>query len=195
MQWHAHDQPVLFSPRLTLRPYVASDAADLQRKAGQWEVADTTQRIPHPYPDGAAESFIAGLSGAWASGEQAIWAITRTDTGALLGSMGLTFSAAHRSAELGYWIAPADWGQGYATEAAQAAMHFGFDALGLYRIHAHYLARNPASGAVLRKLGMQPEGTLRAAVWKWDKPEDVIVCAILASERSARPFESFGSKQ
>ncbi|MBL0937803.1 MAG: GNAT family N-acetyltransferase [Gemmatimonadaceae bacterium] len=191
MNWFELPMPDLETERLTLRSYKATDAKELQRLAGQWEVADTTQRIPHPYPDGAAEEWIAKLPGNWKAGEQAIWAITVTETGALLGSMGLTLAPAHRSAELGYWITPSEWGKGYATEAAQAALTFGMSTLGLWRVHAHYLVRNPASGAVLRKLGMTHEGTLRAGVWKWDRPEDLIVCSILAPEW--RVQDSIGS--
>jgi ribosomal-protein-alanine N-acetyltransferase len=61
-------------------------------------------------------------------------------------------------------------------------LRFGFDELELNRIYATYLARNPASGRVMQKAGMQYEGTLRQAVRKWDVFEDLAYYGILAEQ-------------
>ena len=74
------------------------------------------------------------------------------------------------------------WGQGYATEAARAVVAFGFEELGLNRIYAHHMVRNPASGRVLAKIGMEPEGLLRQRVKKWGLFEDVVPMALLREE-------------
>ena len=60
---------------------------------------------------------------------------------------------------------------------------YGFDELGLNRIEAHYLTRNPASGHVLEKVGMKHEGILRQHIVKWDVAEDIGLYALLASDR------------
>ncbi len=57
--------------------------------------------------------------------------------------------------------------RGYCTEAAEAVVWYGFEVLGLNRIYACHFKRNPASGRVVRKIGMTHEGCLRQHVKKW----------------------------
>ena len=102
--------------------------------------------------------------------------------GPLLGTIRLVLHAADNNAEIGYWIGKPFWNNGYCTEAARAVVAYGFDVLGLERIFAHYLARNPASGRVLIKLGMQQEGLLRRHRRKFGRYEDLIVCGITKAE-------------
>ncbi|HEX5075620.1 MAG TPA: GNAT family N-acetyltransferase [Gemmatimonadaceae bacterium] len=176
------EQPVLTTRRLVLRPFVLDDALAVQVLAGAPEVADTTLHIPHPYPAGAAEQWIATHAVAWAAGTGVTYAITDAATGILVGAVGLTITPAHAHAEMGYWVGVPYWNRGYATEAAAALVDFGFKQLGLHRIHAHYLTRNPASGRVMQKLGMRSEGVSRHAVRKNGQFEDLELYAILADE-------------
>lgn len=153
----------------------------MQRLAGARQIADTTLTVPHPYPDGAAEAWIATHRPAWEDRTGVTYAITVAD-GDLVGAIGLALNPAHAAAELGYWIAVPAWGRGFATEAAVALCDFGFGMLGVHRIQARHLMRNPASGRVMQKLGMQREGVLRGAVRKWDQFEDLALYAVVAPE-------------
>ena len=175
-------QPTLETERLVLRPFELADAPAVKGLAGAFAIADTTLAIPHPYPNGAAAKWIAAHEPGFAAGTLASYAITIRNVGALVGAIGLIMESSHARAELGYWIGVPFWRQGYATEAGRAILAFGFRSLQLHRIEAHYLVRNPASGRVLEKLGMRREGILRQAVRKWDRFEDLGVCAILATE-------------
>jgi RimJ/RimL family protein N-acetyltransferase len=83
---------------------------------------------------------------------------------------------------LGYWIGKPYWSKGYCTEAGKEMLRYGFIVLGLNRIHASYLSRNPASGRVMEKLGMIHEGTRRQHVLKWDVFEDVELKGILKKD-------------
>ena len=141
-----------------------------------------TLRIPHPYEDGMAEQWIAGLRESFERGTAVVFAITLRTENQLIGAIGLTCSPPHVRAELGYWIGKSYWSRGYCTEAARAVVAYGFDQLRLNRIDAHHFVRNPASGRVLRKIGMIREGRLRQHVKKWDRFEDLEVYAILESE-------------
>jgi ribosomal-protein-alanine N-acetyltransferase len=174
-------QPTLRSRRLRLRPFDLSDARVVQLLAGDKDVAMNTRLIPHPYPDGLAEAWINSLPTIYEQGRGVSFAIT-LPAGDLVGSIGLVISAADNHAEVGYWVGRPYWNKGYCTEAAQAVLKYAFDKLKLHRVFAHYLARNPASGRVLAKLGMQQEGCLRGHRLKEGNYEDLIVCGITRSE-------------
>src|SRR5690606_19690028 len=78
------EPPHLETERLILRRPVPGDAPAIQRLAGEWEVARYTARIPHPYPEGAAERWIAAL----ADEDDMVFAVERRDDGAFLGCCG-----------------------------------------------------------------------------------------------------------
>jgi RimJ/RimL family protein N-acetyltransferase len=180
------DQPTLTTSRLTLRPFVLDDAWDVERLAGMREIADTTLNIPHPYPVGAATAWIASHQPAWVDGTNATFAIVETKTAKLVGAISLMIKREHRRAELGYWIARDRWNNGYATEASERLLDYGFQLLGMHRIESRHFVRNPASGEVMKKLGMQKEGVERDWAIKWDRYESLVVYSILEPEWRAR---------
>ena len=165
-----------------LRPFALSDAADVQRLAGEWAVANTTTNIPHPYPDGAAVQWIGSHAERFARREIMTLAVTLHDSGELAGCISLRLHDDHDRAEMGYWMGVPYWNQGYCSEAARALVAYGFEQMGLHRIYALHLTRNPASGRVMQKAGMTYEGTLRQHVKKWDRYEDLAAYGILHSE-------------
>jgi len=178
-----NEQPILQTERLVLRPLTLHDAPMLSRLAGRREIADTTISIPHPYSEEQARQWIAGFADLFAQGKVVVFGMTLKREASLAGTIGLRdIDAEHSQAELGFWVAVEYWGQGYATEAARAVIGFGFGQLGLNRIYAHHMVRNPASGRVLTKVGMKPEGLLRQRVRKWGMFEDVVPLAMLREE-------------
>lgn len=184
-------QPALTTERLVLRPFTLTDASEVQRLAGAREIAATTAAIPHPYPDGAAEAWIGGHPGRWASGESVAFAVTRAGDGTLLGCVGLEINPGMQRAELGYWIGRPYWNQGYCTEAGTAVVGFAFASLGLRRVFAQHYGRNPASGRVMIKIGLRHDRTLRQHTIKWGEVDDFNVYGVLAEEwppgRGAEP--------
>ena len=170
--------PVLETERLRLRPFTPADVADLQRLAGDKAVADTTLSIPHPYPDGVAEAWIASHAAKWDAQAELVLAITLRSSGELMGSISMIFQIAFNLAQLGYWIGVPYWNQGYTTEAARAVIDHGFQMLGLDRIEAHHMAQNPASGRVLAKAGMRREGFSAQALRKNGVLRDVVFYGI-----------------
>lgn len=176
------EQPIIRTRRLELRLFRADDAPRVTEMAGDPRVADTTLNIPHPYPDGAAKAWIATHPETWQTGTRVTYAVVDRESDNLIGAVSLALKP-HSTGELGYWIGVPYWNSGYCTEAARALRDFGFDSLGLHRIEATHLVRNPASGRVMQKLGMQLEGVHRESVMKFDRFEDIAVYGILANER------------
>lgn len=176
--------PVLETARLVLRPFASSDAGEVRRLAGEREVAATTGVIPHPYPEGAAEQWIASHADEFVQGRRVTLAITRS-AGELLGAVSLlNVSATHRRAELGYWVGKPYWSNGYGTEAVRAMVGFGFGTLGLHRVEGRCFRRNRRSARVLEKAGMAAEGCLREWIFKWGRFEDMLLFGLLAVDWS-----------
>ena len=182
--------PVLKTPRLLLRAAEPIDTPEIRRLAGAREVAATTLNIPHPYPEGAAESWIAHQARGWEDGTDTGFAIFEREGESLVGGIGLHLVPGHRRGEMGYWIAVPYWNRGYCTEAAAELLRFGFEELALHRIHASHFANNPASGRVMEKIGMGHEGRRRGHVLKWGEFLDLEEYAVLAEEWRARRIES-----
>lgn len=183
------EQPTLSTKRLLLRPFSLADAPDVFRLAGDWDIASTTLNIPHPYEPGMAESWIATHPEAFDRGETVTFALVRRAGNTFIGAMGLRLEPEHRRAELGYWIGKPYWNQGLATEAARTVVRYGFEELGLNRVYASHLTRNPASGRVMQKVGMIYEGRLRQHILKWGVFEDLELYAILRNDGDNRPGE------
>lgn len=173
----------LRTERLLLRPFTQSDASDVQRLAGEFDIASTLNTVPHPYPDRAAEEWIKSHRKNLQEAKAINLAIIKHDDNTLIGSIGLlNMEQKDQQAELGCWIGKPYWGSGYATEAAHALISYGFSTLGLNRVHACHMTRNPASGKICEKLGMTKEGVLRQSLKKWDAFEDMVVYGLLRSE-------------
>lgn len=189
--------PRLSTPRLILRPFEPGDSETVERLANDREIAANTRGIEYPYPKGAASTWIDTHEGLWLTGKGVVFAIcnrgqaegvANCPEGALLGAMLLNLDSADHRGELGYWLGRAWWNLGIASEAARAVLQFGFDQLGLNRIDAHHLARNPASGRVLLKAGMLREGLLRQHARKWGEFHDVVLYGVLARDwKAGRP--------
>ncbi len=178
-------QPTLRTERLLLRPYTAADAPAVQRIVSDRELASTTLSIPHPYPENGAVEWLKLVEPKWADGSGAVFAIALATGGELIGSIDLRIKPEHRHAEMGYIIARAQWGHGYVTEAAAAMLRFGFETLNLNRIFAHHMTINPASGAVMRRIGMRYEGTMRRHIIKWGEVRDIAFYGITRDEYDA----------
>ena len=89
-------------------------------------------------------------------------AIVLRESSKLIGNCGIRLNQGNdREADIGFELSPEFWGRGFATEAGNAMVEFGFSELKLHRISSWCIADNAASGRVLEKLGLRLEGRLR----------------------------------
>ena len=142
--------PVISTPRLRLRAPQAADAPRLAQLANDPGVARMTTRMPHPYGLADAEDFLARCGQKDAARER-VFAVEREGEG-LIGMLGFHPNAAGRT-ELGYWLGRPYWGQGLATEAADAALVWASEGWKRRYVLAGHFVDNPASGNVLCKTG------------------------------------------
>ena len=112
-------QQVIEAPRMILRPMRGSDVGLMTLYASDRRVAEMTASIPHPLPPGAVEAYVAQAMRS--DTDEAVWAMDATDFGGseLLGVISLTVMDRGQS-EIGYWVAPAMWNTGFASEAVNA---------------------------------------------------------------------------
>lgn len=101
----------------------------------------------------AVEWVSTHLSG-WENKSVITYAITDINSQQLLGSVGFV-EINGSEAELGYWIGEPYWGNGYCTEAVMALVEFALTNFGITKIVAKHLSSNPASGKVMKKIGMR----------------------------------------
>lgn len=175
-------QPDLTTKRLNLRPFQPADAASIQALINSRKIAEETF-IPFPYTRDMAEEFIDHYRQKWKSGTGAAFAIELLENRQLVGSLSFkSIEKKHGRAEIGYWIGVSHWGQGYATEAVQCIVDFGFSQLNLNRIYAQHFHTNPGSRKVLVNAGFSKEGVLRQHVVRFGEVKDCICYSILKNE-------------
>ena len=141
--------------RLLLRPYFPEDAAELCAAIADERVVRMLSMAPWPYTLKDAEDFCALTH----EPPELNFAITLSGaSGApIIGGIGIDFKG--DLPELGYWIAPAYWQQGYVSEAIEAVLEKA-RLMGMERVRSAHFVDNLASGCVLLKAGFAPTGEL-----------------------------------
>jgi [ribosomal protein S5]-alanine N-acetyltransferase len=149
--------------RLLLRAFRPADWADVHAYGSDPEVVRFMDWGPNTVEESRHHTNRASATAAVSPRLRFPYAVERLADARVIGSVELTMTSLdHRRAEMGYVLARAAWGQGYATEAAAALVGYGFGPLGLHRIGATCDPDNVGSARVLEKIGMTCEGRLRA---------------------------------
>ena len=139
----------LKTERLILRPCRTEDAPRLRELLNVWEVASMLAVIPFPYPEGAAEQWVATHAPRREAGTAYIFAITMNRD--LTGVVGI--HQQQGDFVLGYWLGVPYWGRGFMSEAVAAIVNFAFTALALPRLMSGHFAENDRSARILQKAG------------------------------------------
>lgn len=154
----------LHTSRLTLTPIDAGDLDALWPHVSNPELP--RHMTWHAHTDRSQTlGFIERTTHEAQAGRSAVW-VSR-QSGDFRGVIGLHDIERQRlawrmdKAELGYWVAPPFHGQGFATEAAEAVVRYGFDTLQLHKIEVHSVDANQPSLGVINKLGFRLIGEQR----------------------------------
>jgi RimJ/RimL family protein N-acetyltransferase len=153
------DQPTIGAERILLRPLRKSDVGLLALYAGDARVARGTRNIPHPYPPGAAEGYVARATAR--DRAEDVWALDGSAAGLseLLGLIILERMDRGQS-EISYWVAPAFWNTGLASEAVRALVEA--NPRGARTYFATVFQDNPRSARVLTNAGFEYIGDAEA---------------------------------
>jgi RimJ/RimL family protein N-acetyltransferase len=148
----AAGQGTVAADRFVLRPVRRSDAGLFALHAGDRRVAEATRSIPHPLPPGAAEAFVDRAMAR--KGAEDIWVMDGTASGLpeVLGVISLKRMDRGQS-EIGYWVAPAFWNGGIASDAVQALL--AANPQNCRTIFASVFQDNPGSARVLTNAGFE----------------------------------------
>lgn len=170
--------PTLSTERLILRPLTLWDAEDMFEYAHQEVTTRYLLWYPHTNISQTRE-HITRIKRSCMSGNSLDFAIELKETGKMIGTCGFVYiDKANRKAEAGYVLHPSYWNQGFATEALDTIIKYGFNKLDLSRIEARFIAENTASAAVMKKCGMSFEGISKKSLHLKGKLRDVGVYSI-----------------
>jgi RimJ/RimL family protein N-acetyltransferase len=148
----------LVTERLRLRPATLDDL-------DAWlAISRDAETVWWGEPSSTLEDARASLERQIANQEHygfSLWPVELTLAGTVIGAAGLQHLADSEEIEVGYRFRREHWGQGYATEAARAAIRFAFDELDLDRVVAVTLPTNKGSRRVMKKCGMSFVGVMQ----------------------------------
>ena len=142
--------------RLLLRPWVASDRVPFRPMNADPRVMEF---FPAVLSGAESDALVDRICAHHAAHGFGLWAVELRETSAFIGFTGLAIpqwdTPFGPCVEIGWRLAYEYWGKGYATEAARAALAFGFDELKLDEIVSFTAAVNKRSERVMQRLGMQ----------------------------------------
>lgn len=176
---------VLSTPRLRLRVFTEDDVDAI------WPVVsnpDFPKMMSWAAHTARSETlgFLRAVHKSYEQNTGVVWAIEHE--GRVVGSIALeSMVFAMRAwrldrAELGFWLAPEQWNQGFMTEAAEAVMRCAFQTIGLHKVTVGCISENVASRRVIEKLGFRYIGRLEDDVWRDGKWHSVLRYELTAAE-------------
>jgi RimJ/RimL family protein N-acetyltransferase len=155
---------------LFLRPPFPEDWRAVYKGIGEEEIVRNLSTAPWPYEEKDAQRWTALPQDRVLPS----FLIVLPDTG-VIGSAGLGIDEATGEVQLGYWVARAHWGKGYASEAARGVLDVA-RMIGHNRVVASHFVDNPASGRVLAKAGFQATGKTRLGYSLARGQHDEVAC-------------------
>ncbi|MFU0791195.1 MAG: GNAT family N-acetyltransferase [Virgibacillus proomii] len=179
MMQYDRENKTITTKRLLLRLFQKTDAATVTKLCNSYNMYKNTLYLPYPYSIDDALSWMEQHLDNFNANKIYEFAITDKETRKLYGAIALSNNQTFNNGEIAYWIGEDFWGNGYATEAAQAIIQFAFDENQYHKVFARYFHSNLASGRVLQKLGMRKEGVLIDHVKKENQYKNLVYYGII----------------
>jgi [ribosomal protein S5]-alanine N-acetyltransferase len=170
---------------VALRPIALDDWPAVHAWASQERVCRYQPWGPNTVEQ--TRAFVREAVRAWSSVSRGRFVYAITVAERVVGNCELNLRDRHQG-EISYVLHPDYWGRGLATAAARKLVQFGFDDHDLHRIFATCDPRNIASAAVLQRIGMRYEGTMRETMLIRDGWRDSDLYSVLVREWEHPPL-------
>jgi RimJ/RimL family protein N-acetyltransferase len=168
--------------RLTLRFMTPADAQDIHAYQSRADVCRHLRFEPRDL-DQVHEKVAQYSQARTLAAEGDFWQLALECDGRVIGDLYFTIaSTEHQTGEIGWSLHPEHQGRGYMSEAAAAVLRLAFTEIGLHRVKAQLDARNDASAALCRRLGMRQEAYFVQDDWCKGEWTDTLVFGQLAAE-------------
>ncbi|WP_096154418.1 MULTISPECIES: GNAT family N-acetyltransferase [Bacillus] len=175
--------PILETERLILREVTPEDATDMFEYLSDKEVVTSMGLEPYKSAIDVLVEEINWYKSIVEEGTGIRWVITKKDSNVVIGSCGfLNMSRKHHRAEIGFELNKEYWGQGIASEAVEAVIHYGYKNLNLERIEAIVDPPNLLSQKLMEKQGFRKEGLLRRYEYNFGKFNDVYMYSLIRQD-------------
>lgn len=171
--------PILKTNRLLLRELTENDAQaildcfsnpDVLRHYGQKPLTSLEQ----------VKQIIQNFSHNFENKLGIKWGIAKQGQEGIIGTIGFQeWSIEHKKAEISYALFPNSWGHGYAKEAVEKVISYGFQEMDLVRIGAIVFTENLSSNKLLEKLGFEKEGVLRNYMHQNNQAYDTNIYSVI----------------
>lgn len=143
----------LATKRLLLRPWSQPDVDSLH------DLQSDPEMMKHqpdgPLPHGSKRPTLHQHLSSWRKTGFGLWAVEHAETAAFIGAIGLKQEGHWPDVEVSWSLAPPYWGQGFATEGAEAVLEYAFVQRQLKQLISVCIVGNVASERVMQKLGME----------------------------------------
>jgi [ribosomal protein S5]-alanine N-acetyltransferase len=177
--------PTLEGARVRLRALGPADVPALLALFGDAEVV-RYMSVPLLADEADAAAFLEDIAQGFADRTDFQWGIARREDDRVVGSFTIAdVDPVHAVAAVGYAVARAHWGRGYAGEALPLGLRFAFETLGLRRLDADADPRNVASLRALERCGFVREGYQRARYCQLGEVQDAVLFGLLREDWAA----------
>jgi RimJ/RimL family protein N-acetyltransferase len=172
-------EPTLSDGIISLRPFTEADVPAITAACQDPDIPRRTL-VPSPYSEDDARAWVRSMHRGRERGDLWNFAIADTESGELLGSIGIRLVDAN--GQIGYWVKREARGRGVATRALRLVSRWGLETLGLARLQLLTEPDNVASQRVAERAGFTREALLRSYMELKGRRADAFMYALLPAD-------------